>query len=279
MTEPPRTQSNEESASGVLNLLNGNGRAGILLKASEDARSLGYRKETAQVSGSPAAAEDGHQQTASKNPWIEDLKALQSSLEASEYLNDAFHEGNIMRSNFMGLVTEIVTALVIILAVKHTDRVTSPLLAVPYVTIILLIFLAMAISRGYYFFDHWQTLLELARRTRSRIFEEETKPTELGTAAQMERDAVDTAWQIRMASGEIFISALKVPVGLVNKFLTYILVAVILSSINTAFSDGQFIVPKVTVLLEIVIIIFVDYTTSSYRRDVVARQVRLRGRG
>jgi hypothetical protein len=261
----------------MLNLLNGNGAVGILLKASEDAKTLGARKETPL-----AQRETIHtppEATGPKSVRIEDLKAMQASLEASEYLNDAFHEGNVMRSNFMGLVTEIVTALVVILAIKHTDKVTSPIFSSTYVTIILLVFLAMAISRGYYFFDHWQTLLELARRTRSKNFEEESKPAELGTAMQMERDAVDTAWQVRMASGEIFISALKVPVGLVNKFLTYILVAVILSCINTAFSDGQFVVPKVTVLLEIVIIIFVDYTTSSYRREVVARQIRLRGRG
>jgi len=272
MSDSARTVTNEESASGVLNLLSGNGTVGILMKASEDARKgeLSVRKRADPEDRSSSPVNSGRN---------EDLRILLRSLKAMEYYNDAFYEGNVLRSNFIGLVTEIVTALVIILAVKHTDKLTSPIFSSPYITIILLIFLASALAGWYYYFDHWQTLLELARRSRQEAVEEEAKATDVGTHDQLERDALETTWQVRLASGEIFIGALKVPLGLVNKFFTYILVAVMLAAINTAFSDGQWIVPKVTVLLEIVIIIFVDYTASGYRRDSVARSIRLRGRG
>jgi hypothetical protein len=260
----------ETTPGGILAALNSVGTAGILMRINETQRELEEKKakESRIISDLPRAIPEPTPGTTKAL-----LRAELTKLDAAEYRGDAFSEGMVMRADWISLFRQITVALVVIIAVKHTEKIASPVFSSIYVQV-LLVFVTLCLSALGYQFAHWQKAIALVRRSRTRSGGDADVDA-AGTDAQLEKEATETLWHVRMSAGETVISALKDPLYLITNFITYILVAIILAHINAGFSDGQWIVPKVAVLAEFVLVVFVDFTSTGYRREMVARTIHL----
>lgn len=217
-----------------------------------------------------ASREDLAPQTIKPRDRLERLELIQR-VEALEYSSDVFGSSVAVRSDTIGLFKTMVSSLVVILAFKHTSKLTKANQIGLFVASVL-VFLVYVISQLTYHISHWLKWTNLQKRNISRAYDNEGFER---SAKEEQRDSVATLWSLRVAEGELLAYFTRDIVLIVNTYITFILVAVLLDQINANFADGQFIFEKLVELIIIVLVVFAFFASISYRRDSLVKAYRL----
>jgi uncharacterized membrane protein YdbT with pleckstrin-like domain len=192
-------------------------------------------------------------------------------IEALEYASDVFGSSVALRSDTIGLFKTMASSLAVILAFKHTSKLTKANQIGLYVAAVLL-FCVYIVSQLTYYIAHWLKWTNMQKRNVARSYTSEGPER---SEQEEQRDAVATLWNIRVAEGELLAGFTRDVIVLANTYIAFILVAVLLDQINANFADGQFIFEKLVELVVIVLIVFAFFACISYRRDSLLKPYRL----
>jgi len=235
-------------------------------------------EEVGEVEGDGAFVHmDGDQngggETTSYPPIRDDpeLRLHTEELEALEFTADVFSASTSLRNYGLNLFKTMASSLAIIIALKHTSMLTKANQVSAYVAAVL-IFLVYVISQLTYYIGHWLKWANLQKRRSGKGYMmasfERTEIEEM-------KDALETLWGVRMATVELVALVTRDILELVNTYITFILLAVVLDQINTCFNDGKFLFEKLIELVIIVLLVFAGFACTNYRRDTILKPYRL----
>jgi hypothetical protein len=215
--------------------------------------------------------DDAHQQQHShKGVEPDRLKHIQR-IEALEYSSDVFGSSVALRTDTIGMFKTMASSLAVILAFKHTSKLTKANQIGPFVAAVL-VFFVYIISQLTYYITHWLKWTNMQKRNIARTYNNSGAER---SEQEEQRDAAATLWGIRVSAGEMLANFTRDVIVLANTYIAFILVAILLDQINANFADGQFIFEKLIELVVIVLIVFAFFACISYRREVLLKSYRL----
>lgn len=217
------------------------------------------------------------------------VKALDRTIDELEEVEieaDVFLIPSVLRSDVLLLIGGLVETVLIILAVQSPFDITHPsstLFVVPLLAVFVFIN-----SQVRYAITHWTRRMALVRRRiaryeRERAIEEQRRRGRHAAPKRVRSDpgvrfayspAGITLANVRLASSEMTLTFVSNILYLVNTYLKYLLISIIMGKINANFSDGLFSINKAVVLIEIVMPFYVVFGVAGYRQDVVAKSIR-----
>lgn len=247
---------------GVITALaiNSNGGGGASSRARED------YVDSEHAEGAPhSAAPTPLSRTASPHPSSSSsknrdaIKAYIDELDSMDYALDVFGMSVAFRADTISIIKRLIEALAVLLAVKLTLVLLRGNQVSLYVTAVL-VFLVYIVSQLTYHILHWMKWSSLQRKKVTVSDEASFERTPEEEAA----DAEATMWSVRMDEGELMGATIRDVLYLVNTFLTFVLVGVILEKLSPTFSDGQNIFEKIVELLLFVIMIFTVFACKGF---------------
>jgi len=249
---------------GVITALaiNSNGGGGASSRARED------YVDSEHAEGAPhSAAPTPLSRTASPHPSSspssaknrDAIKAYIDELDSMDYALDVFGMSVAFRADTISIIKRLIEALAVLLAVKLTLVLLRGNQVSLYVTAAL-VFLVYIVSQLTYHILHWMKWSSLQRKKVAVSDEASFERTPEEEAA----DAEATMWSVRMDEGELMGATIRDVLYLVNTFLTFVLVGVILEKLSPTFSDGQNLFEKIVELLLFVIMIFTVFACKGF---------------
>jgi len=192
-------------------------------------------------------------------PQVSKVRMHINLLKALDYSGDTFGVALSLRADAISFFKRIIEALAILLAVKLTLVLLRANQITLYVTAVL-VFLIYVVSQLTYHIAHWVkwTVQEKNNIPTSDVgsFERTTK--------EEEADAEAVLWSVRMDEGELIGNTSREVLYIVNTFLTFVLVGVVLEKISAIFSDGQNLFEKAVELVVFIMIIFTVFGCKSF---------------
>lgn len=94
---------------------------------------------------------------------------------------------------------------------------------------------------------------------------------------QFPSHAVFTLAQTRLATSEMAFGFINNVMYLVNAFVTFLLVRIFYDAVNASFSDGLWIIGKLSILITLIFPVFVEFLVAGYKQDSVSRSYRFGG--
>jgi hypothetical protein len=192
-------------------------------------------------------------------PHVSEVRTHINSLKALDYSGDTFGMALSLRADAISFFKRIIEALAILLAVKLTLVLLRANQITLYVTAVL-VFLIYVVSQLTYHISHW---VKWTAQERNNIPTSDVGSFER-SAKEEEADAEAVLWSVRMDEGELIGNTSREVLYIVNTFLTFVLVGVILERISAIFSDGQNLFEKVVELLIFIMIIFTVFGCKSF---------------
>lgn len=193
------------------------------------------------------------------------------TLEALEFTSDVFGASSSLRNDTLVLIKTMASSLAIVIALKHTSILTKANQINAFVAAVL-IFLVYVISQLSYYINHWLKWTNLQKRRAGKAY---TMASFERTEIEEAKDALETLWGVRVATGELVACVARDALYLANTYITFILIAVLLEQINANFADGQFIFEKLIELVILVLLLFAGFACTNYRRDILLKPYRL----
>lgn len=245
---------------GVLNVLasNGNGNNSGSIGGSFDRGA--YINSEHDEEGSFHRKKEGEEPEEDPDtPQVSEIKRHINSLKALDYSGDTFGMALSLRADAISFFKRIIEALAILLAVKLTLVLLRANQITLYITAVL-VFLVYVVSQLTYHIAHW---MKWTAQERSNIPTSDVSSFER-TKAEEDADAESVLWTVRMDEGELIGNTCREILYIVNTFLTFVLVGVILEKISAIFSDGQSLFEKVVELMLFIMIIFTIFGCKSF---------------
>lgn len=247
----------------------GDPTAVAVLAASATSQSSQERRKQREAFASDSSNTDASDPSGAH--LAEARERVRGKLENADLRSSIFYLPKVLRSDVSGIVDRIVDAVVVIVALQHSNFLAAGfgrLLFIP--VLVLCIYICSQLT---YILETAMRALVLVRRQTEREHDsvEERSPEKLQHFLVRE-----TLTRIRISYSQMAISLTRRLLYLVITYTTFMLVKLFIDWLTPSFSDGLFRIQKIFVFVLIIVPIFTELVITSYHQDLVATALHLK---